>query len=69
MFIYLIVIAVEADNQNVVNILDEVEMSKERPIKITQENFMDIISQPEFGTLIMFYAPWYLSNLNFYFDL
>ncbi|CAF1067959.1 unnamed protein product [Brachionus calyciflorus] len=38
--------------------LDEIDISGERPIKIISETFMDTINQPEFGTLVMFYAPW-----------
>lgn len=61
LLIFIIAIKVNADNQN--NILDEIELSKDRPIKITQQTFMEMISQPELGTLIMFYAPWFFCQI------
>lgn len=59
LFFNFIILLTNADNKDVASIFDEIDLSNEKPLKITQLTFMDIISQPEVGTLIMFYAPWY----------
>lgn len=41
---------------------DENDLTEEnalnQPIKIDKDSFLDVINEPEVGTLVMFYAPW-----------
>lgn len=63
LLIFIIVLA-NADDEDVASVFDEIEISNEKPLKLTQQTFLDTISQPEIGTLVMFYAPWYFFKLE-----
>lgn len=50
------VISAELDDHDETNKDDEI--NSEKIIKITKENFLSTLNQPEIGTFVMFYAPW-----------
>lgn len=46
--------------------IEDFDLSSNKPIKLNKDNFISTISEPESGTLVMFYAPWSGLNLIYF---